>query len=365
MQTLFPCIILIKLLSSVHPWRAPTRPTSSVPSWTRLGAEACPPRLRLLLAGLIALALVPGSPALADATLRIVAMGDVPYHLPADDVRFGRLIAAINRAAPDLVLHVGDIKDGHAPCTDDRLALVRDRFATVDAPLLFTPGDNEWTDCHRSGTDPIERLATLRRMFFATPGSHGHRRLATVMQSEVEPVAPYPENQRASLGAVMVITAHVVGSNNNRRRGQPAALAEHQARDTATAAWIRAGFAAARDAGSGAVVLAFHADPFTRGNGLPNAANGSGFTATLAAIADGAVVFDGPVLVIHGDSHRYRFDRPFRDAAGRPLPNVVRLEVFGAPTVAAVAVTVLPSADLPFRTATIWPASSEPEADGR
>lgn len=370
MQTLFPCIVGFILLSSVHPWRAPTRPTSSVPSWTRLGAEACPLRLRFLLAGLIALPLWTGVPVFADAsgsdvTLRIVAMGDVPYQPATDDARFARLIAAVNRAAPDLVLHVGDVKDGHSPCTDDRLVQVRDRFATVDAPLLFTPGDNEWTDCHRSGMDPIERLAALRRLFFAAPGSHGRRRLTAVRQSEATPAATYPENQRTSLGPVMVVTAHVVGSNNNRRPGHPAALAEHRARDVATAAWIRAGFAVARDTGSRALVLAFHADPFTRGNGLPNASNGSGFMATLAALADGAAMFDGPVLVIHGDSHRYRFDRPFRDTAGRPLPNVARLQVFGAPTVAAVAVTVSPTVDPPFRTATIWSDPPEPEADGR
>jgi len=34
-------------------------------------------------------------------------------------------------------------------------------FETFEAPLIFVPGDNEWTDCHRQNNgsyDPIERL---------------------------------------------------------------------------------------------------------------------------------------------------------------------------------------------------------------
>jgi len=360
-MTLFPCIMLIAILSSVHPWRAPTRPTSSVPSWTKLGAEDCPPRLRLFLAGLAALLTTLGPAAGADRPLRIVAIGDAPYRIPSDDARFAQLIAAVNRSAPDLVLHVGDIKDGDSPCSDATFERIRGHFETVDAPLLYTPGDNEWTDCHRAGMDPVERLAALRRLFFATPGSLGRRTLALTRQSEAPAALSYPENVRVVLSDVVVVTAHVVGSNNNRRRGQPEALAEHRNRDAATAAWIRTGFTVARDTGARALVLAFHADPFTQGSGIPNDANRSGFAATLMALADGAAAFGRPVLVIHGDSHQYRFDRPFRDASGRPLANVTRLEVYGAPTVAAVTVTVTPGAEEPFRAQALW--GDLPEAD--
>jgi hypothetical protein len=40
------------------------------------------------------------------------------------------------------------------------------------------------------------------------------------------------------------------------------------------------------------------------------------------------------VLVVHGDTHRYRFDAPL------PLENVMRLEVFGSPFLDWVRVTV-------------------------
>ena len=35
--------------------------------------------------------------------------------------------------------------------------------------MIYVPGDNEWTDCHRAnngGYDPLERLAFLRAMFY-------------------------------------------------------------------------------------------------------------------------------------------------------------------------------------------------------
>lgn len=364
MKTLFACVILLMILSWVNRWRVPARPTSSVPSRTKLGAEACPPRLRLFFAAV--LLAVPAGSAAAEP-VRLVAMGDFPYEEPNDFPRFERLIAAINQDPPALVLHVGDIKHGSSPCSDAAFLRIRDSFSTVEAPLLFTPGDNDWTDCHRPAAgamDPLERLAALRRVFFAPGQTLGRRALPATRQTDATPALPYPENLRLMAGAVMVVTAHVVGSNNNLRQGHRDALAEFRARDAATAAWIRSGFAAARGSGARAVVLAMHADPFAQGNGLPLASNRSGFAGTLAALADGAALFDGPVLVIHGDGHRYTLDRPFLDARARPLANVTRLEVFGYPTVAAVEVTVTPGADAPFRFRTL--AAPEPvSADQR
>ena len=40
-------------------------------------------------------------------------------------------------------------------------------------PLVYTPGDNEWTDCHRTsngGYTPTERLDVIRTTFFPQPG---------------------------------------------------------------------------------------------------------------------------------------------------------------------------------------------------
>ena len=47
------------------------------------------------------------------------------------------------------------------------------------------------------------------------------------------------------------------------------------------------------------------------------------------------------MLVVHGDTHRYRFDQPLADPkSGQVVPNVTRLEVFGSPFVNWTHVTV-------------------------
>lgn len=295
-------------------------------------------------------------------------MGDVPYRIPEDYVRFEQLIETINRESRALVLHIGDIKSGSTPCSDTSYLKVRAFFDKIAAPLLYTPGDNEWTDCHRPSAgamDPIERLTSIRRLFFSGSQSLGQTAVSLTRQSDISGATPYPENARTELAGVTILTAHVVGSNNNLRQGHPAAIEEHLARNQATADWIRAGFTTALARQSVAVVIAMHADPFDRGNGLPGPSNRSGFAETLAAIADGALRFRGPVLVIHGDSHVYRVDQPFRTESGDPLPNVTRLEVFGAPTVAAVAVTVMPGTDMPFRIRPLTIPDAVPGSDLR
>ena len=53
-------------------------------------------------------------------------------------------------------------------------------FNALEAPAMFTPGDNDWTDCDRpsnGGYQSLERLDHERQIFFATPFSLGQRQL--------------------------------------------------------------------------------------------------------------------------------------------------------------------------------------------
>ena len=61
----------------------------------------------------------------------------------------------------------------------------------------------------------------------------------------------------------------------------------------------------------------------------------------LDALAEEALRYRGEVLVVHGDTHWYRFDQPLVDPrSGKTVANVTRLEVFGSPFVNWVLVTV-------------------------
>ena len=91
--------------------------------------------------------------------------GDMPYGT-IRETPFARLVAEINGDnAVDFVMHAGDIKAGNERCDD---TLIRHRFDLYQAfhsPFVYTPGDNEWTDCHRVNNgqyNPLERLDFLR-----------------------------------------------------------------------------------------------------------------------------------------------------------------------------------------------------------
>ena len=90
--------------------------------------------------------------------------------------------------------------------------LIRRDFDTFEDPLVYTPGDNEWTDCHRANNgayDPLERLAHLREVFFDQPG-----RTLGEKQLNVEAQAGFPENVVYHRGEVTFAAANVPGSDN-------------------------------------------------------------------------------------------------------------------------------------------------------
>ena len=90
-----------------------------------------------------------------------MALGDTPYTVPRDDSAFQRLIARTNQLRPAFTVHLGDIKSGDTHCTDAVFSRALELFDLFEQPLVYTPGDNEWTDCHRANNgsyDPVERL---------------------------------------------------------------------------------------------------------------------------------------------------------------------------------------------------------------
>jgi hypothetical protein len=303
---------------------------------------------RVLAFLLLALAWGPGPQAQeSTAQFSFVALGDMPYDAPGDDRKFERLIAAINRQRPAFSLHVGDFKSGASACDDATFLKMLDWFNDFEQPLIYTMGDNEWTDCHRpraGGFDPLERLARLRQIFFKTPGvSLGRARIALSSQGgNGGPFDPYVENARFEKSGVVFATVHVVGSNNGFTPANRAAANEFFERDAANAAWIDAAFRRAADIGAAAVVLAWQADvmnPVQRLFGLPDA---SAYRATIAAVARNARAFGKPVLIVHGDTHVFEV-MPFLDVTRKPVGGVLRLQVMGEAYVHAVRVHVDPA----------------------
>src|SRR5437016_4250367 len=76
-------------------------------------------------------------------------------------------------------------------CPDQRYAGRLAQFQASVHPFIFTPGDNDWTDCHGSGYDPIDRLNLERRLFFSDGFTLGQQRLPLVRQSDDPAYALY------------------------------------------------------------------------------------------------------------------------------------------------------------------------------
>lgn len=86
-----------------------------------------------------------------------VVMGCMPYYFPEDEARFQNVIREVNRLNPAFSVHCGDTKGGKDPCDDPAYDRVLGYFNSFDGPLVYVPGDNEWTDCFTKedgGDDP-------------------------------------------------------------------------------------------------------------------------------------------------------------------------------------------------------------------
>jgi hypothetical protein len=308
-------------------------------------------RAALVLAASIVLAgSAPAQAQTGPNAFTFIGWGDVPYVLPGDYAKVDRLIAAMNKVKPSFSIHVGDTKAGGTPCTDEILKKAFDQIQSAAQPVVYSVGDNEWTDCHRKdagGFDPRERLAKVRQMYLPVPGmSLGRAPMKLESQSKLDPkFSKFVENQRFVKNGVVFVIPHIVGSNNGLESRDSKAAEEFFERDAANMAWINDGFRLAQERGAKAVVIAFQANLYdTRRSAGTSIPPSSGFYNTLRVISAGARAFGKPVLVMHGDHHSLELEG-FRDHRWRLVPNVLRLQLWGEDKVHAMRVIVDP--DMP------------------
>lgn len=268
----------------------------------------------------------PPLPSAFHPPLAFALIGDTPYN-ESEAAVLDRVIDEMNGEDLAFVIHVGDITGGLGPCTDAWLEARKRQFERSKHPFVIVPGDNEWVDCHRSGMDPLERLAKFRELFESGDSSLGERKLGLERQSGR--YAAYREHVRWTTGNVLFVGLNVQGSNNNL--GRSAAMdAEYRDRMPAVLDWMRDSLRVARERQVAGMVIFAQADPDFEGR--TRRRGGDGFAGFRDALRDLAVDFAKPILFVNGDTHFYKLDKPLLDPrTGRPLENFTRVVVFGSP----------------------------------
>jgi hypothetical protein len=218
-------------------------------------------------------------------------MGDAPYS-EAEVRRFDALIDDLNARELTFVAHVGDITSGQGPCTDAWFEARKRQFARLKHAFILLPGDNDWTDCHRTGYDPMERLQKWRQLFCDARLIHQG--------------GEYCEHVRWQAGGYVFVALNVPGSRNNF------AHPESARRMKAVFAWLDEAEAASRDR---SLVILMQANPFV----------GNGYESLLERLRKLAAERPGKLILVHGDTHTYKDDAP--------LPGLRRIEVWGSPFV--------------------------------
>jgi hypothetical protein len=305
--------------------------------------------------------------------------GDMPYSDAQAETGVPNLIADMNNSDISFSVHDGDLKAGSATknsvtptdCSNALYAQALGYFNSLQQPAFFTTGDNDWTDCDRISNGPydeLERLTYERSVFFSgayADKSMGQHQMTVEVQSSPlclgttsstgQPTfqTPCVENRRWTFHKVTFATLDVQGTCNNLcgsgsskdpapsdPSGDPA---EWQARNAADIQWLKDTFAEAKAQNSAGVMIIWQADPGFDTSGYQGAPTRNpttlaetdvppsqdGFQQLLLALRSQTIAFGKPVVLVHGDSHYFRVDRPLLDSTGLTVQNFTRVETFG------------------------------------
>ena len=284
------------------------------------------------------------------------ALIDDMQYSAQEDTKFLNLRDSINKENVAFVLHDGDFKSSSSLCSDALYLQRFELFQTFESPFVYVFGDNEWTDCHRTAAgafDPLERLDKLRQIFTQGDQSLGKHTLRLDRQSKNPLFSKYRENVRWEYEGVMFVGLNVPGSNNNYPPYPPTLSAQQQEangiestrRNQANLAWLREAFTVAKQGDRRGILFFIQGNPFIFS---PSNDKLTGYADFLALLESETRTFGKPVVLVHGDSHYFRIDKPLpQPAGGNPdgnrtprLTNFTRVETFGSPDVHWVRGTV-------------------------
>lgn len=237
-------------------------------------------------------------------------MGDVPYK-PAEDALLPQQIAKLPADA-EFVVHVGDIKGGQTACDEGVYQKVSGMLLQSKVPVFIIPGDNEWNDC----TNPDQAWKYWDQYFMRFDRRWSHQ-IPVFRQLKRE------ENFSFVKNGVLFIGINIVG-------GKVHDAAKWKQRHADDLEWVRHNLDRFGNEVSSLVLF---------GHALPKAIHNDFFN----AFSQEAIKFQKPILYIHGDGHKWIYDRPFT------AKNILRVEVDQGGIAPPLKVTVTDAETNPFQ----------------
>jgi hypothetical protein len=292
----------------------------------------------------------------------VAVVGDMPYGTSIADtsqyLASPAFISQINKDSDvSAVLHLGDLHSGKEPCTETYNKSILDLWKSFRMPVVYTPGDNEWADCHKAkqyggaynsttgvveyytstttkgtigpffsyqGGDPLANLDLIRSLFFTTAGIKLTGSLDIHSQSkEFDPAYPadanYVENVWWMKSNVMFVTLNIPGGSNNDTDiwyGAPSMSSsqtqEIANRSGANKRWLNTAFSQAKSRNAIAVVIQVQGDMWDLDGNAAGLAHLTEYKQFTDSIASNTASFAKPVLLLNGDSHKFRVDNPLK-----------------------------------------------------
>lgn len=290
-------------------------------------------------------------------------IGDQPYSAASEKATTELLQTLGADPTVPWILHVGDIKGGGESCSNELLNQRINQLLSSSKPVILIPGDNEWTDCHRSsngGFRPLERLAYLRKVAFHPTSKLMPTAYPKIFQNaSLQTQAGYTEHARWNIAGTLFVTLNIPGSNNNlenpksRNNSEKEVQAEYQMRMKAVQSWMdQASHEFKQRPELTELIIAIQGNPIDgSGASLGNSkwlGGVDGYQALRDSISKLTEQIKRPVLLIHGDTHRLRWDQHQFDPAQQS--KIQRLEGWGYPFLNQwVKVIVQSGADEPFQ----------------
>ena len=321
-----------------------------------------------------------------------IAFADTQYHVSPEFLSNRTQVEhEIRTANVAFLIHLGDLKSSAPPCDNAADQKALKFLKSLNKPIVYTPGDNEWADCLYAGVGlefPETRLNQIRLKFFKQknfPTIAGRISQASVSKEFSE----FVENVTWSHNGIRFVTVNVPGNNNNAPRMgftwdyvdtntqaffkflfsntyfekyfvisrylEPTSQlgrgnwSEFNRRTMANSQWLKFASELAVKNNDSALVVLSHAGPNL---GIPLRIQ-NGYEPLLKDLKAVARKFRKPVLWLHASEHRFMMDTIFtnrqllKKELG-PEHNLVRIIVPGPPLESYIKIDVNPGAPWPF-----------------